>query len=233
MDISLRHSNQKALLKTIKILIQKEITLELRQKTALYSMILYVVSTVYLCYLSFKLKTNDLNPITWNTIFWIITLFSAVNTISKSFTQERQERMLYYYTIANPVSIILSKTIYNALLMIVLTMGGFLFYILVMGNPVQDVWLYLTSVVLGALGFAATLTMVAGIAAKANNSATLMAVLSFPVVIPMLVMVLKISKNAMDGLDRSLSYKEIATMLSVDAIIIVLSVILFPFLWRS
>jgi heme exporter protein B len=221
------------MLKEIKALITKEIQLELRQKNALYGMLLYMVSTVYICYLSFKLKSNQLSPITWNTLFWIILVFTAVNAIAKSFTQERYGRLLYYYTLASPVGIILSKIIYNTLLMLLLALVGFGFYAIVMGNPVGDMGLYLVSIVLGAVGFSSTLTMIAGIASKAENSATLMAILSFPVILPMLLMLLKVSKNALDGLDRSSSQDEILTLLAIDVIVMTLSVILFPFLWRS
>ena len=93
--------------------------------------------------------------------------------------------------------------------------------------------LYILTLVLGAIGFAASLTLIAGIASKAENSATLMAVLSFPVILPMLLMLLRVSKNAMDGLDRSLSVDEIGTLLAIDAIVLALSWLLFPFLWRS
>lgn len=221
------------MLKEIKALIIKEIQLELRQKNALYGMLLYMVCTVYICYLSFKLKSNQLSPITWNTLFWIILVFTAVNAIAKSFTQERYGRLLYYYTLASPVGIILSKIIYNTLLMLLLALVGFGFYAVVMGNPVGDMGLYLVSIVLGAIGFSSTLTMIAGIASKAENSATLMAVLSFPVILPMLLMLLKVSKNALDGLDRGSSKDEILTLLAIDVIVMILSVILFPFLWRS
>ncbi len=221
------------MLKEIKALIIKEIQLELRQKNALYGMLLYMVCTVYICYLSFKLKSNQLSPITWNTLFWIILVFTAVNAIAKSFTQERYGRLLYYYTLASPVGIILSKIIYNTLLMLLLALVGFGFYAVVMGNPVGDMGLYLVSIVLGAVGFSSTLTMIASIASKAENSATLMAVLSFPVILPMLLMLLKVSKNALDGLDRGSSKDEILTLLAIDVIVMILSMILFPFLWRS
>ena len=221
------------MLKEIKALIDKEIRLELRQKYALNGMILYVVSTIYVCYLSFRLKSNQIDKITWNTLFWIILLFTATNAIAKSFTQERFGRLLYYYTLANPVAVIISKILYNTLLMLVLALVGFGIYAVVMGNPVGDIGMYLVSIVLGAIGFASSLTMVAGIASKAENNATLMAILSFPIIIPMLIMLLKISKNALDGLDRSSSMDEILTLLAIDAIVLVLSVILFPYLWRS
>lgn len=221
------------MLKEIKALIDKEIRLELRQKYALNGMILYVVSTVYVCYLSFRLKSNQIDKVTWNTLFWIILLFTATNAIAKSFTQERFGRILYYYTLANPVAIIISKILYNTLLMLVLALVGFGVYAVVMGNPVGDIGMYLISIVLGAIGFASSLTMVAGIASKAENNATLMAILSFPIIIPMLIMLLKISKNALDGLDRGSSMDEVLTLLAIDGIVLALSVILFPYLWRS
>lgn len=221
------------MLKEIKALIDKEIRLELRQKYALNGMILYVISTIYVCYLSFRLKSNQIDKVTWNTLFWIILLFTATNAIAKSFTQERFGRLLYYYTLANPVAIIISKILYNTLLMLVLSLVGFGVYAVVMGNPVGDIGMYLLSIVLGAIGFASSLTMVAGIASKAENNATLMAILSFPIIIPMLIMLLKISKNALDGLDRGSSMDEVFTLLAIDGIVLALSVILFPYLWRS
>ena len=85
----------------LKALIEKEIRLEWRQRYALNGMLLYIVSTVFVCYMSFTLKTKGIEPITWNTLFWIILLFTAVNSITKSFTQERAGRQLYYYTLEN------------------------------------------------------------------------------------------------------------------------------------
>lgn len=217
----------------LKALIEKEIRLEWRQRYALNGMLLYIISTVFVCYMSFKLKVNDIEPITWNTLFWIILLFTAVNSITKSFTQERAGRQLYYYTLASPQGIILSKIIYNIILLLALSLVGFFIYAVMMGNPVQNIGMYLTAIILGAFGFSATLTMVAGIASKAENTSTLMAVLSFPIILPMLLMLIRLSKNAMDGLEWNTSYDEILTLLGIDGIVIALSYLLFPFLWRS
>lgn len=196
-------------------------------------MLLYVVSTVFVCYLSFSMKRNQLTPIVWNTLFWIILLFTAVNAIAKSFSQERYGRLIYYYSLCSPQSIILSKIIYNCLIMLTLSLTGFAFYAFVMGNPVGDMGLYLISIALAAIGFASVLTLIAGIASKAENSATLMTVLSFPIILPMLLMTIRLAKNALDGLDWDVSMDEIRTLLSIDAIVITLSYLLFPYLWRS
>jgi heme exporter protein B len=219
------------MLKEIKTLIFKDLQLEWRQKYAINGMLLYIVSTIYICYMSFK--SNEINAITWNTLFWIIILFTAITSISKSFIQDREGRLLYLYTLVSAESIIISKIIYNTLLLTVLSSLGFAFYSIIMSNPVEDNLMYYFSIIFGSIGFASTLTLVASIASKSENSAMLMAILSFPIIIPLLLLILKVSKNAMDGLDRSTSYDELLILTAIDAIVIVLSVILFPYLWRS
>ncbi len=217
----------------LKALIEKEIMLEWRQRYALNGMLLYIVSTVYVCYLGFNVRVGGIDAITWNTLFWIILLFTAVSAISKSFTQEKSGRLLYYYTLASPQSIILSKIIYNTFLLFLLSSVGFLVYSLVMGNPVENVSMYWLSIFLGSLGFASTLTLVAGIASKAENNATLMAVMSFPLILPILLIVISLAKNALDGIAWSVVQDKILLLFGIDIIVIVLSYILFPFLWRS
>jgi heme exporter protein B len=219
--------------KEILALITKDFILEWRERYAINGLLLYIISTVFICYLSFQLKQNQLSPLTWNTLFWIILLFTSVNAIAKSFMQERAGRLLYYYCIVSPQAVIVAKIIYNALLMMLIALIGFVFYSLVLGNPVQDIILYIFTILLGGIGFSTTLTMVSSIAAKANNNATLMAILSFPIIMPMLLMLIKASKNAMDGLDRSKSIDEILILLAINLIVVSVSYLLFPYLWRS
>jgi heme exporter protein B len=214
-------------------LVKKEATLEWRQKYALNGILLYVISAVYITYLSVGVKSGTLQVPTWNALYWIIILFSSVNAVAKSFVQESQGRQLYYYIIASPEAIILSKTLYNTGLTWVLSLLGYLVFSVVMGNPVQDQTLFLSNLLLGSIGFSASLTMVSSIAGKAGNNGTLMAILSFPVLIPILLLTIQISQNAIDGLDRSVSTDKIITLLAINGLIGASSYILFPYLWKS
>jgi heme exporter protein B len=225
--------NKLTLFSSVQILIRKEIQLEWRNKYAFSGILLYVAGAVFVCFMSFNVKKGVVHPITWNALFWIIILFSAVNAVSKSFSGEREARNLYYYTLIDPVSLIISKMIYNTMLLLVLGALGFGFYTLVMGNPVQDNLLFVICLALAAIGFASALTLVSAIASKAGNNGTLMAVLSFPVLLPMLLLIIKISKNALDGLDRSVSFDELLVLAAINAIVVAISCILFPFLWRN
>ncbi|SNC68609.1 heme exporter protein B [Hymenobacter gelipurpurascens] len=221
------------LLREIWYLMQKDFRLEWRQRAALNGMLLYVGSTVFVCYLSFSLRGGQLPAPAWNALFWIVLLFSAVNAVAKGFLQESRGRMLYYYTVVRPQAVILAKISYNALLLLGLALVAFAFYALVLGNPVQNVSLFVGNVLLGAVGFASTLTLVSGIAAKATNSSTLMAVLGFPLMVPMLLLLIKVSKNALDGLEFEASQSSLLTLVALNMIVGAVSYLLFPFLWRS
>ena len=214
-------------------LLKKEITIELRQKYAINGILLYLAGTVFICYLSISLQTSQLHPIIWNALFWIILLFTAVNAVAKSFLHESSGLMTYYYTIASGQSIITSKIIYYSLLLICLGLIGFGFYGLVLGNPVQNSGLFVVNIALGSIGMATILSLVSSIAAKAHNNQTLLAILGLPLLIPVLLMSIKISKNALDGLPWSNSYNELAVIGSIDAIVCTLAIILFPYIWRS
>lgn len=219
-----------SLMHQVKSLIAKEFILEWRSRYALHGILLYVVSTIFVCYLSFK---GGIQGPTWNVLFWIILLFASINALVKSFVQEPAGRQLYLYTLASPQAIILSKIIYNSLLMLLLSSLALFFYQIVFKNEVQDPLFYFFSVLLGSISFASVFTMISGIAAKANNPGSLMAVLSFPVIIPLLMLLIKFSKNAMDGLDRTVSYDEMGILVLINLMVISASLVLFPYLWRD
>jgi heme exporter protein B len=100
-------------------------------------------------------------------------------------------------------------------------------------NPVQDQLTFLAILFLGSIGFSTSLSLISGIAAKANNSNVLMAVLSFPVVISILLMAVRATKNALDGLELSASSDELLNLLAINIISGALGYILFPYIWRS
>jgi heme exporter protein B len=217
------------LISQVKYLIKKELLLEWRSKYALNGVLLYVVSTIFVCFLSLV----SVVPITWNALFWIIMLFASINAVSKSFLQESKGRQLYIYTIASPLALIISKTIYNVLLMMLLTVIALCFYMLVFGYVPEDLGLYILATLLGSLSFSTIFTMVSAISSKAGNGGMLMAILSFPVIIPVLIILIKLTKNAIDGLDRSVSLDEIGLLLVINVLVMAVSLLLFPYLWRD
>ena len=214
-------------------LVQKEFILEVRRKAVISGISLYLVSIIFICYLTFSLRQNSINEATWSALFWLSILFANVNGIAKSFIGEKKGMLIYYYSIASPQAIILSKIIYNVVLSLVLALAGFVLFSVFIDNPVQDFTLFITTLVLTSFGFSACLSLISAIASKTNNSNVLMAVLSFPVIIALLLMAIKITKNALDGLAPSESQDELINLAAINCIMVALAYLLFPYIWRS
>lgn len=209
---------------------RKELALEWRQKFAFSGVLLYLVSAVFVSYLVFE---GLIPEAAWNALFWIILLFASINGIMKSFFQERGGRMLYYYSICNPLAVIFSKIIYNALLMSGLSVTGLLVYLFLMGNPVESMGVFLLNMLLGVIGFSSIMSMVSAIASKAGNNFTLMAVLSFPLVLPLLIVLIKVSEAAIAGTSLYEQGGHILVVILLTGISCVLSALLFPYIWRD
>jgi heme exporter protein B len=220
-------------LRILYYLFEKELSLELRRKSVISGLVLYLFSIVFTCYLSFTLRQNLITPLVWSALFWITVLFTLINTIAKSFIGERKGVDTYYYSLVNPQRIILAKIVYNFILCLILSLAGYGLFILFLNDPIEDRGMFILLIVLASAGFASSLTLLSAIASKASNSGILMAVLSFPVVISILFMVIKVTKNCIDGLDRSVSWDELLTLLAINCLITTVSYLLFPYIWRS
>lgn len=214
-------------------LIRKEFMLELRRRSVVSGIGLYLFAIIFICYLTFGLRRGSITETTWSALFWLAILFSVINSVAKSFIGEKKGLSIYYYSVASAQSIILAKIIYNTLLCLVLAVTGYILFSIFISNPVQDVPLFLLTILLASIGFSASLSMISAIAARTDNSNVLMAVLSFPVIISVLLMAVRATKNILDGLERSTSYDELLNLVAINCILTALAYILFPYIWRS
>jgi len=211
-------------------LIRKEFLLEFRQKSTIAGIAVYIVATVFVSALCFK---KIIHPIVWNALFWVIFLFIAVNVSGKSFLQEGRGRALFNYLYYSARQFILGKIVYNMVLMLVLSLSTFFFYSWFVGGMVQDLPLFLCTLLLSSTAFSSVLTLMSAIASRANNNISLMAILSFPVLMPLILVSIRLSKNAIDGLAWSVSYKYLLILLMLNLVVVVLANILFTYLWKE
>lgn len=211
-------------------LIKKEFLLEFRQKSTLAGILVYIIATVFISALSFK---KIIHPTIWNALFWTIFMFISINVSSKSFIQETKGKALYNYLYYNPRQFILGKIIYNMLLMAVLSLLTFFFYSWFVGSMVQDLGMFLTALIFSSSAFSGVLSLMSAIASKANNNISLMAILSFPVLMPLLLVSVKLSKHAIDGLAWSVSYKYLLILIMLNFVVVALATLLFNYLWKE
>jgi heme exporter protein B len=215
--------------KHILTLIRKDLLLEIRQQYTFYGVLLYVASTIFVVYLTMGQPEETV----WNALFWVIQLFVCVNAVAKSFLQDNKGRMLYYYSIAGPRDFILSKLVFNAVLMIVMSLLSLFIFTLLLGNPLFDLIQFIGISFLGGIGLSLIFTFLAAIASKAQQQAALMAIMGFPIVIPQLLLLGKIAKAAFSPVLQAGLWQMILLLIGLDILVVLLAIILFPFLWKD
>ncbi len=216
-------------LKIVYTLLKKDALLEFRQQYTFFGILLYIASTTFVIYLTMG-QPDD--PV-WNGLFWVTLLFICINTVARSFLQEGRGRMLYFYTIASPVHFIFSKLIYNSLLMTLMSGLSLILFTVLLGNPLQHGWLFFGISCLGGISLSLVFSFLAAIASKAQQPSAIMAILGFPLIIPQLMILMKIANIAFSDVVQNSLPELVLILIGFDFMIIALSYILFPFLWKE
>jgi heme exporter protein B len=208
-------------------LFKKDLLLEIRQQYSFYGVLLYIGATIFVLYMVIENPEGNV----WNGLFWVIQLFICINAVAKSFLQESRGRMLYFYSIAGPRDFILAKLLFNSLLMLLMSVLSLALYSLFLGNPVERAGTFIGLVLLGGWSLSLVFTFLAAIAAKAQQNAAIMAVLGFPIIIPQLLLLMRLSNDALN--QTSVPTTTVLLLVAVDLMVVLLAVILFPFLWKD
>jgi heme exporter protein B len=212
----------------IATLFKKDLLLEVRQQYSFYGILLYIASTVFVLFLAVEEPESKV----WNGLFWVIQLFICINAVAKSFLQESRGRMLYFYSIASPASFVLAKLLFNSLLMLIMSLLSLALFALFLGNPMVKAGAFIGLVLLGGWSLSLIFTFLAAIAARAQQNAAIMAVLGFPIIVPQLLLLMKISNAAFNPV-LVIHSADLLLLAALDILVIMLAVILFPFLWKE
>lgn len=211
-------------------LLKKDLLLEMRQQHTFFGILLYVASTIFVLFLA----VGSPDSTVFNALFWIVQLFVCVNAVAKSFLQESQGRMFYFYSISGPVHFIIAKLIYSAVIMLLMVIVSILLFTILMGNPIGNLLQFIGIACLGGFSLSLVFTLMAAIAAKAQQNAAIMAILGFPLIIPQLLLLMRLSKSAFGEVFRDGALLQISLLLlGLDLLVVVLAVVLFPFLWKD
>ena len=210
-------------------LIKKEFDLEFRQSYALFGVLLFAACTVFIIFKSF----NTLGAFQWNVLLWIIVIFSGINAVAKSFVQENKETYLHYYTLFDPLELILAKLIYNFIFIVVIIALVILLLTIFTLNPIVNWSLFTKGALLGALGLSCIFTFIAALSGIDRGGTTIMSVMALPLVLPVILLLIKITAVSMALMVDTLVGGDILILAAIDLMICGLMLLLFPIIWRS
>jgi len=210
-------------------LVKKDLLIEWRQKHTLFGVLLYVGATVFAVYI----MNGQPEVKVWNALFWITQLFVAVNSVAKSFLQEHPNRFRYYFTVVKPTTFLLAKMIYSMVLMLGISLISLFLFSILLGNPVIQTAVFVGVTAAGSLALSSVFTFLSAIAARAQQNAALMAILGFPLVIPVLMILSNLALSAISPVYQEGWWVMMLVLLALGILVIILGLILFPFLWQE
>lgn len=217
-------------------LLRWELRAEWRDRFGLGSVLLYVIATVVIVYFAARelLEAGGGGAELFNAFYWITVFFGATVACGRSFLREGGRRHLYYYTLASPEALLVSKLAFNFVLLVAIAgltwaLLGFFTGVAYVIAPAY----FLGAIALGCAGLSAILTFVAALAARAGGSGTLMAVLSFPLVIPLLYVLTVAGAHATDTASVGSPRTPLVLAAAIDLLAVAAGLVLFPFVWRD
>jgi heme exporter protein B len=211
---------------------RKDIIFEFRTRFAINSIVMFALVT--LTVISFSLGVLDVSKEILAALFWIILFFAAMSGLAQVFIKEEESgTAMILKLVADGTVIFFGKLLFNLLLLSVLSLLIVPLYIVFLNiNPAN--WpIFLTGLLLGILGLSGATTIIAAVVAKASTKGALFTVLSFPILMPLLVAVIEITKIAFIGGSFADVSAPLQLLVAYDVVMVTLSVMLFDFVWRN
>ena len=165
--------------------LKKDIKCELRSKQALSAVLLFAVTSTVA--VSFSLELWGRRSEIAAALLWIVIYFSAMSGLGRSFVHEVETYTASLLKLAvRPNSVYLGKLLFNFLTLVTLEVVVVPLFIILMSCPVKNWSVFIALLLLGSLALSSGATITAAMVSRASNKSALFAVISFPLLIPVL-----------------------------------------------
>ncbi|MCX6151837.1 MAG: heme exporter protein CcmB [Ignavibacteriales bacterium] len=214
-------------------LFKKDFHSEVRTRYAINALAMFILVTISV--ILFSIGTEKISEYLTGGLLWVVIFFSAMSGLSRAFVSEEERgTTLTLQLIASPNTVYSGKLLFNLILVFAMNIViAILYSLLFEAFIIKNLTLFLFAFVLGNFGIAAASTIIAAIIAKAGSKGTLYPVLSFPILLPLILILLELTKFSMDGNSVGDSMVELAVLFCYDVVILTASFLLFDFIWKD
>lgn len=222
-----------AAIKKISAVLRKDLASEFRTRYAISAVLLFILTTVTMVLFSSKGITIEGGMA--SSLLWIILFFASMTGLARSFVQEEERGTSILLKISTPsYSVYFGKLIYNLLLSLVLNIFSvILFFIFIETSSLERIDVFIYSIIAGSFGFAAATTIISALLAKANTKGALFPILSFPILLPLIVLCIELTKYSFDPRPALNITSNIGMIVAYCGLMITMSYFLFDFVWED
>jgi len=220
------------LVQKVLAILRKDFSIELRSRYAINTVFAFVAASLLL--LLFTLQAQQLAPTPKSGLVWLIILFAALAVLSRSFVAETDRNtydLLRIYGSGN--SVFLGKLIFNFVFTVVINTVTFVLYIFLVDLNITHTGAFLIALFFGSAGISSVSTLIAAVVSQADRKGVIFSVLSIPLLIPLLLIVTRVTKAAF--IDGSLIniWNEIAALIGFTGVTVTAGVLLFEYIWEE
>jgi len=202
----------------------------MRTRYALNAIVLFAVTTVTV--VGMGTSQTGVNARTQAALFWIVVFFSAMSALAQVFVKEEESgTALALKLSARSDAVYFGKLLFNLLLLSALQLLLVPMFILLVGLQVAQWQIFVPVIILGTIGLAGATTIVAAIVAQASVRGALFAVLSFPLLLPLLIAAIGGTQAALDPAGAASAASELKLLSAYGLAMITGSWLLFDFVW--
>lgn len=214
-------------------LFKKDWESELRTRYAINALAMFILVTISV--LLFSIGQEKISEFLTGGLLWVVVFFSAMSGLSRAFVSEEERgTTMTLQFLAAPSTVFSGKLIFNILLVFIMNFAiTFLFIIFFTSFSIRSWDLFSLILLFGNFGIAISSTIIAAIISKASSKGTLYPVLSFPILLPLILTLLELTKFAINGASIADSFIELAVLISYDVIMLSAAYMLFDFIWND
>ena len=205
---------------------------ELRSRYALNAIALFAVTTLVVTSAALgpagTQKSLAINVLP--AMLWLILLFAAAAGLPRAFVHEEEGHTAMALRLAAPPSaLFVGKLLFGITLLLGIEALVAPLYLAVMTLEVASPGLLAVALLCGGYGLAAGSVLIAALASQARGRSTLFSVLAFPVLLPLLLLAIELTRNAVAGDPPGPALHQ---LLLYDGSVTIAGLMLFPAVWN-
>lgn len=163
-------------------------------------------------------------------LLWVILLFSVAAGLPRAYVQEEETQTATALRLAaTPSALFCGKLLYGLTLVFALEALLTPVYVAMTSMSVRSPGLLVAVLAAGGYGLATGSSLVAAIIAQARSKGTLFAVLSFPILLPLLLLAVELTRRAAAGDPAGVALPQ---LLLYDGSVTIAGLMLFPVVWN-
>lgn len=212
----------------------KDARLELRTRYALGALALFVAASLVLTRVA--LGAGGVRPEIAAALLWLIILFAAAVGLGRSFLLEAERGTVLLLQLTVPSGAVYAgKLLFNVVLTVALNAAAGAGVVIVLAPAVPAPGLLALTLVLGAIGLAGATTLLAAVLARAAGAGPMLAVLAFPVLVPLLFSGVALTRLAFTPGSNPWpdATQDLLSLVGYAGLMITASVLLFDYVWRE